>query len=282
MRQFALCLILPTLFACEGQVSIELSGTPPEQVDAAILKIDSLTLLSDSETDTTLDVDSDVSFLSLGRGRSISLVSSDDVPSGSYNGIRLNLSAEDAQFDSYLTRDGEDISLSIGGNSSSVSGSFELDEDESLNLSLHFDLRSSLALEQDADSNLELRPRLRLSESGNTGSIAGDVGSSLLSDEGCDDDDGPEQGEVVYAFSGSNQDALELGGDGSEPVASALISRDAVSSDYVIGPLAAGDYTLAITCEANLDDPDLDDGIRFIQTLSSSITAGQTTTLNFE
>jgi hypothetical protein len=43
-----------------------------------------------------------------------------------------------------------------------------------------------------------------------------------------------------------------------------------------------GTYSLAFTCEANLDDPEANDTIAFVNSRNATVAVGQNTTANFD
>jgi hypothetical protein len=108
-----------------------------------------------------------------------------------------------------------------------------------------------------------VRPAFRVEAVRNTGRIAGTVAPSLLdgSNELCSDTD-PATGNAVYVYRDADQipgdiDAVEPADDGDEadPMATAKVEQDGQSGDYkyVVGFLPPGEYTVAFTCQADLD-----------------------------
>jgi len=82
----------------------------------------------------------------------------------------------------------------------------------------------------------------------------------------------------VYIFEGSDVVADDEG-SATSPITSSLLDDQ---YQYEIGFINAGDYTLALTCTADLDDPELDDDIVFVQSANVTIENKQTTSLNIE
>lgn len=278
-------LALSVLVGCEGAVNIDISATPPEDVESAILRIQTLRL--NREDGTTQDIDLGSNFeidaVDLSQGRTRSLISNEELSTGTYTGATLLLEAESDTLDSRLVlNDSSEVSLVLrSGSSLTAQTDFSVNEDDDTSVTLHLDLRSSLLIDANSAGDRIISPRMRLIENGDAGSIAGNVDDQLLTDGGCDNDNNPELGRVMYVFSGSNITPEEIDGTVPDPITTALINRDAVNADYVAAFLPAGDYTVALTCSADLDDPLRFDGILFVTTRNASVSAGQTTTLNF-
>lgn len=119
----------------------------------------------------------------------------------------------------------------------------------------------------------KLKPTLRIVNNENIGHISGSVGSVSLNDASCTKSD-----YAVYAFSGDGITPDDIDGIDAEPVSTALLSNN---FEYAIGFLNEGTYTLAFTCQANDDNSETDDAISFIGTDTVTVTAGATSTYNF-
>ncbi|ORE89186.1 lipoprotein [Oceanococcus atlanticus] len=278
-------LALPALAACEGAVTIDISATPPEDVESAILRIQTLRLSREDGTTQDIDLgdDFEVDTLDLSQGRTRALISNEELSTGNYTGATLLLEAESDTLDSRLILDdNSEVSLVLrSGSSLTAQSNFSVNEDDDTNVTLHVDLRSSLLVDANSAGDRIIAPRMRMIENSAAGSIAGNVDDQVLTDGGCDSDNQPDLGRVMYVFSGANISPEEIDGSVPDPITTALINRDAVNADYVAAFLPAGDYTLALTCSADLDDPLRFDGILFVTTRNASVSAGQTTTVNF-
>lgn len=282
--RFAPVLALFALAGCEGAVSFDISATPPEDVESAILRIQTLRLTREDGTTQDIDLDDlEIDAVDLGRGRTRALISSEELTTGSYTRATLLLEAESDTLDSYLIfNDGTEVSLTLNaGSSLAAAADFSVKEDDDTSMTLHLDLRSSLLLDSSNAGDRIIYPRMRLLDDSETGSISGNVDDALLSDSGCDSDNDPSLGRVMYIFSGADIIPEEIDGSLPDPVTTALVSRDTVNADYVAAFLPAGDYTVALTCNAELDDPLRFDGITFVASDTANVSAGQSTTLNF-
>jgi hypothetical protein len=212
------------------------------------------------------------------------------VPAGDYNWIRL-----------YLERDGtvDNPPASNFGTTSHVRfengdvfklaipsglqtglklvGGFTVDDGGSTRLVIDVNLQRALVQPQSAnwDQYYFLRPALRLVRLEEVGHLRGVIDTQVF----VDDPDCLDNG-AVYLYEGHDQ-ALEDVQDDTGPLASALIEYDAVEEEYRyrIGHLPAGPYTVALTCEADRDDPEVADDIGFFEPARNvSIEAGAATT----
>ena len=98
-----------------------------------------------------------------------------------------------------------------------------------------------------------------------TGTISGEIDSALLTDASCSDSD-PSTGNAMYLFEGANITPDDMDGVAPDPISTAQVMLNATTGkyEYEFGFVPAGQYTLAFTCQYDLDQPDSDDPIVFI------------------
>jgi len=214
-----------------------------------------------------------INLLSLQGTLSTELIDNEVIPPGNYDSIRLHVNASiDSNLDSYIKLDdGSEHELSIPSGSQTglkINSSFELTTTEELNLMIDFDLRKSVVL---SAGKYKLRPTLRMINLDNTNNVTGSINQSLLTADNCSDTN-PVTGNSVYLFEGTDVDADDIDNKNPEPITSASVELNSSTGlyEYIIGFVPSGDYTLAFTCQADLDDPDSNDNIMF--TLSENIT----------
>jgi hypothetical protein len=106
------------------------------------------------------------------------------------------------------------------------------------------------------------------------GSLTGSVDSATASAEGC--------APAAYVYEGSGVTPDDEGSD-TAPLTSATIDLDEASGDYTftVGFLTEGDYTVAWTCEADMDDPEADDEIAFEASTDATVTVDESTEVSF-
>jgi hypothetical protein len=203
---------------------------------------------------------------------STTLLDGETVPAGKYNWLRLKVNADADTLDSYVElEDTTQVSLFIPSGEQSglklVSG-FTVAQGGIADFTIDFDLRKSVH-DPVGQEDYVLRPALRLVDNLEVGSISGTVSESLVTDSSC------TSGNAVYLYAGHGATVDDVGSaDG--PLGSGLVTYDANSGEYryEIGFVAAGQYTVAFTCQAADDDPGLDDPIDFSGAADIDVTAG--------
>ena len=103
------------------------------------------------------------------------------------------------------------------------------------------------------------------------GSIRGVVHKRLLSDSSC------TGGNAVYVFDGHNVVPDDIDRIIADPVDSVFVNFDTASGQYTYRTalLKAGDYTLAFTCQAEADNPDIDNYITFTGIRNVTVSSGE-------
>lgn len=239
-----------------SEVWVEFTGVEFKPVDGDAFSID-------------LDTPSKINLLNLYGKNTEILISDEAVPGGSYEWIRLKVNAvEDGVMDSYIKlNDGGVYELSVPSGSTSglkIPDVGDLQSNSAVKLTIDFDLAHSIVLT--GNGKYKLKPVLRVSREGETGTVSGDIPVELLTDASCSDSD-PDTGNAVYLFKGSNVTPDDMGSQ-TEPMTTAQVKLNPGTGkyEYEIGFVPVGDYTLAFTCQYDLDQPDVDDDIVFIGT----------------
>ncbi len=195
---------------------------------------------------------------------------------GKYNWLRLKVN-ESA---SYLTNSTGRHDLTIPSGSESglkVVNGFTVPQDGTVALTIDFDLRKSVLEPSQSGGAYKLKPVLHLVQNDKTGHISGTMPSTTVNASGCGT-------AAIYLFEGSNITADDLDGINADPVDSSLVKLNNSNGnyEYKFGFLNAGSYTVAFTCQANLDNPETDNAdVTFSGTTNVAVTAGGTTTYNF-
>jgi hypothetical protein len=232
--------------------------------------------------DFTFNRVKNINLLSLQGTLSNDLISNAVIPLGSYDWIRLHVNASnDSINDSYIKLDDGSVQeLWIPSGSQTglkINTGFELIATEELKLMIDFDLRKSVVQRNGAYT---LRPTLRMANLNDSGTIIGVIDTSQLTAPSCSDAD-PATGNAVYLFEGTNVAPDDMRNGSAGPFTSASVELNVSSGDYeyVIGFVPAGNYTLAFTCQADMDDPDVNDNIIFSSSENVTVTADQITPL---
>lgn len=197
------------------------------------------------------------------------LVDQAQVPAGDYVWARLYLDADIDQdaTDSYVKETGAVVELYVPSNANTglkINTPFRVDGGQNQDLTIDFDLRKSLHM-PDNEGYYVLRPTLRLVKTAESASLTGTVSSTLLNDLNCEfNGDGIATSAAVYVFEGTGVTPDDVDKVDPNPLASAKVKyKDKPTTDYryEVAYLPPGGYTVALTCEANKDDPDVDESV---------------------
>lgn len=192
------------------------------------------------------------------------------VPAGEYEEIRLLVDDSLPSKNEIVTSTGT-YSLTIPGGSSSglkIKGNFTVGVERAATLVADIDLLQSLVMV--APGDYQLRPVVRLVENASAGHLRGTVDASRLDDSttSCSDGD-PGSYNAVYVYSGHDAQVEDIDQSAmdadDQPLTTTKIWLDPASGEYVyeVAYLPAGDYTLAFTCKADLEDLNVDDDLSF-------------------
>ena len=169
------------------------------------------------------------------------------IPSGAQSGLQLN----------------RGFTLPVGGEVDFVA---------------EFDLMQSVHAPQGLDPDYIMRPTIRLLDRVEAGSVAGQVAADLATADQCLP--------AVYLYAaGDSPDDLEddLPADSVDPIASAMVEmQNDGSYRYELGPIVAGTYDLAFSCDD--DDPLADDTLTYVPSINNPVTviSGQQASADFE
>ncbi|MFZ5465678.1 MAG: DUF4382 domain-containing protein [Pseudomonadota bacterium] len=271
-----------------GTVSIAVQDAPVDGADAVYITFSRIDLhgpdgiesfVLDSDPATEGNQPYTVNLMDYQGTDRLQLLDGVTVPAGSYQWIRLYVDAAEIVFNEGLPNEIVEP-LDIPSNENSglklISG-FTVAAGGASDFTVEFDLRKSV--HEDANG-YKLRPTLRLVDNLQAGHFAGTVGSAAAGDD-C----------AVYVYAGASVTPddvcyVDNGGvlsdcadpHGVNPLTSAEVSCDTSTTPatchYATAPLVAGDYTLALTCDAEADNPAADDNIAFLETHSATVNAG--------
>ncbi|MBN7819441.1 DUF4382 domain-containing protein [Bowmanella yangjiangensis] len=284
----------PTLTSTSTFFSLAVSDAPVDEAQAVVVYFDEVELIS-SEGNQRFSVTDEsgnprkVDLLSVQGSAFESIVSATEIPLGTYSQLRVSVT--DA---SYIEMNEGTFPLKVPSGELKLDGFTALPNVQAA-YTLEFDLRKSL-VDPVGQQVIFLKPRgVRLVANSEVGVLEGTVASSLIEDASCADKVDPLVGNAVYLYAGKDIAFDNLGDDADSPTdtnevspySMAAVNFDEATSTYryQVGYVAAGDYTLAFTCRADLDMPEtdegLDDGFVLMQAKEAAVSAGQTTVLDF-
>lgn len=285
--------------APRGTASFDITDAPADDVTLVKLTISGIALKPENGRQHMIEFDQPVvidNLLALQGGNFAELLPDQDFRAGKYNWVRLYVVG--GGDDSYVITDlGGQEELFVPGQQSAnenpryvqlVSG-FVIPAGGNVDFTIDVDLRKALTNPVGKDYYL-LRPAMRIIDNSDTGSISGTVADALVMDESCSNDLISDEGSAVYLYAGA--DAVtgdvyvdEMGADigGDNPLAVANVSQNLETGlyEYRIGFVPAGDYTVAFTCNALDDMPDMDDALVFSQSANVGVSAGNDSDYDF-
>jgi hypothetical protein len=257
--------LLALLAGCEGDVTVDMSTEQPANpnITQVVANVRGLEFTGSSGTKTLefrdpqslnfMDYDDD--------NNAFRLFTSEQLPEGSYTGVRLLFEEDQNDDEAFVTVSGTDggtFPLNITeGDYASVNFKFEDNDSKSESFTLMLDLRQSLTFDDDNDE-FTFKPKLRAVRNEDIGSIRGDVTAT------CPAGDSLSEG-AVYLFQGENVTPDDLDGSGVEPFATTPVFtvNNNTSFVYSLRVLPAGKYTMALTCLGNDDDAATDEDLEF-------------------
>ncbi len=254
-----------------ASVSLRLTDAPAALAEKVVVTFTEVHLQRDDGTWSRFELESPkpIDLVKLQGTNTEELLPEVEVPAGPYTEIRLITSPDpmDNQIEATI---GALSPLFIPSGSSSglkIKGDFDLIGNTDNTMIADFDLLQSVKLLP--NGTYLLKPVVRLVKLGEVGSISDTVSLADLTDQAgnsCSDAN-PATDNAVYVFAGHDADVDDIdldpgkGPNEATPVTTARIEYNATTmeGEYTAAYLPAGDYTIAITCNASAEDLD-DDG----------------------
>lgn len=274
----------------QGRLSLKITDAPIDNANKVVIEFVGVELRS-SSLDEIINIDfapKSIDLLALQGISTAVLLDNEPLPAGVYNELRLKINADDdGELESFIElSDGSQHELIIPSGFTSglkIKGELSLSEDSTGNFTVDFDVRRSIVVaggQGNSKVKYHLKPVLRLTEDTSTGNIRGLVHADLLTDSTCSDSD-PVTDNAVYVFAGSViPDDMDSSSDTDiEPLTSVLLDD---TFNYTAAFLPAGEYTLAFTCRADIENVDTDDDLSFLAINNVLVVAGETRVVNLD
>ena len=197
-----------------------------------------------------------IDLLALTEGVSATLLDGVEVPSGRYNWIRLLVADEPGTL---VLDDGTEHALTIPSGHHSglkIIGGFEVSDTGQNELVIDFDLRRSI---HRRGERYVLRPVLKVIR------VDDEARQRLMGQWAVTEAGEACTAAMTYIFEGADVTPDDIDGTDPDPVASVhmKMADDGVNWQWAAPLLAPGHYTVAYTCDGELDDPATDDAIAF-------------------
>lgn len=268
-----------------GSLSLDVTDAPIDSAEAVNVVFEGVDIRSASGAlvEITYDEPRTINLLDYQGGAVAPLLDDESLSSGDYEWIRLRVDASrEAGGSNIVLDDGSEHDLFIPSGAQTglklVSG-FTVPVDGSVAFTIDFDLRRSVVVTGGPDPSYMLKPTLRLLDNSQVGTITGTVSSTTVTDLGnC------EAGAAVYVYEGADVEPGDVGGDGNEPLVTAMVDTlvpGVTEYEYTVAFLTEGEYTLAFTCDADSDDPEAADTLTFTDAQNASVSVDASVSINF-
>ena len=280
------------LAACGGggsgggmsQMTLAVGDAPVDGAQAVVVKFTGVELVPNSgnPVDVTFTAPKTIDLLNE-SGTASAVLFSQPIPAGDYGQIRLMVAADGNPSNSYITlSDGTMHGLQVPSGSETglklVTG-FTVPSSGVVDYSIDFDLRQAITCPPGQSPACILKPVERLVDNTTVGNIQGQVSATLVP-AGCTPG--------VYLYSGTvtapeDMNSTAPATDTNQPLASKVpVATSQPPYYYQFTFLQPGSYTLAFTCQAALDNPDLaDTAVKFTPVKTGiTVVAKQTTTVD--
>lgn len=271
-------LPLALLCGCENKLTIDLTGGPTDGAQEVVLDLASVKLLTDDDevVELALDDAGPIDMLAFQKGETFRLTDERQVGSNHYVGVALEFDSNG----SFLTEaDGDEIDIDTPSTLTFADVDFTIDENDEVRIVLALNLRFSLV---DDSGDYDLDPALRAVRPGDAGAVSGTVAATIVESSECRQARALTAGVAVYAFKGSGITPADYYGQ-SSLIDAANVEFDTASGEYryELHFLPEGAHTLALTCEADADNPSSDDAVTFVESGNVTVNAGATATHHF-
>lgn len=274
-----------TTSLAKGALSISLTDAPIDEAENVFVTIRGISLKHEDGPWVDHDIEGELEatdLLTLQGGNSINLFNDTAIEPGSYQ-LRLNLSDEDMAHSLVIALGGEQHELVVPSGSETglkFNSSILVPANGSADYMIDFDVRQSIVMKGNGQNNngYLLKPVLRLLDNTKAASISGAFNDPALfvsaddliaePNSECSDDD-PLSHNLVYVFEGSDvipDDYYSQADENAvQAVTTAIVNFDEQSGEYhyTTAPLLAGEYTVSLTCNGDLENLELDDNLRF-------------------
>ena len=256
--------------------SLRLTDAPVDNTVAVVMRFLSVHVRSidDSWTSYTFDSPRSIDLLALQGSKTADLLVNMPLDNGDYDEIRLLV--DESPMANYVdlgTAGVVDMKLKNGKNDIRIRGDFSVNDSRKASLVIDFDLRKSVKYNR-GKGEYFFDAKVRLVELKGSGHIRGSVDPALLTSSDCSDSD-VDTFNAAYVFDGHDAKLEDIdSGKDRGPVTTTTIKYDSATQTYLYEAafLPNGDYTVALTCNADLEDPDKGgDKLRFFGTRNATV-----------
>ncbi len=267
-----------------SSISLRLTDAPIDDLVRAVVTFTAVELkrqAGDGWIKFTLKKPESIDLMALQGGNTADLLANVTADADDYKELRLYTSGDSGDNFVELATGGT-RPLQIPGGSSSglkIKQNFTITEMQAASFVVDFDLRQSIRSPGKSGKYM-LKPVMRMVSVNGVGNIQGYVDPLLLTSPSCSDAL-VDTYNAAYIYAGHDADTDDINQQSAStnnPVATAAVEYDASSDKYLynVAFLAAGEYTVAVTCSADLEDLDANDNLPFIFIQNTTVLANDT------
>jgi hypothetical protein len=271
----------------EGQLVVRVADSPVDDALAIVIQFDAVDAKVSGALNPTYEYSrfkikpmQQIDMLSLSGGRSQVLIDEDPVSADRWKWIRLVVSAGNQATDSWIDTPTGRYALYLPDENKdglTIPESFFVPKNGTADLTIELDLRQSIIPPQYPGGVYILAPVLRFVDTDQAGRIEGTVDPGLAASDGCTP--------VVYGFEGAGVAPDDIDRLVPDPITEGTVALDNASGEFrwSLNWLPAGDYTVALTCQGDMDQADRNDtpAVAFQATKNVSVVAAETTRIDF-
>jgi hypothetical protein len=275
-----------------GTLNIAVTDASVDSVTEVWVQFDAVTLkpANGPQQYYQYDTPKNINLKALTNGK-FELLLDEQVPAGEYIWIKLDVNAEDNIHDSYVVEDGGAvIELRIPPDRLKLGNHFTVITGGTTAFVIDWNLRMGLTNPVGQPGYI-LQPSLRITDMTEYGNIAGSVDPALLppTNTSCTSDMNTGAGNVVYVYEGFDVIPDDIDNITPDPLTTAdvRLNIDSGKQEYIAPFLAPGEYTVAFTCQGDMDTMpdevtiDVDDLIQFTPGMNAEVNDELTTIADF-
>ena len=251
--------------------SLRVTDAPIDDAVKVVLTFTAIELMAGDEASSvrfTYRSPRRIDLLQLYGANTESLLDKVPLPAGEYTEIRLLVSDEPlANFIEFRAGGIQELDIPSGSSSGiKLKSSVSMLPERDSSYTIDFDLRKSIVM-AGASGRYLLKPVLRLVDDFNMGHVRGTVDQSLLLAESCSDSD-VDSFNSVYVYQGHDVIPGDINLTSTRtnvPITTSSIRYDAQLDSYLYEAafLPEGKYTVALTCNADKENLQADDDLKF-------------------
>jgi hypothetical protein len=279
----------------QSTLSVSLMDAPVDGVTSVKVQIEAIWLKapgSPAKQLTLMNTPMTIDLLGRDDRNAALLIDEQAIEPGTYEWLAMDVNADfDGVMDSYVMTDvgGQEEVRVPSGRVRLVDG-FEVGANQAVELLFDWNLRKGL-VDPPGQPGFLLKPAFRVLDVNEFGAVSGTVAIGTIvatgDPNGCAADDADlAVGNEVYVFAGSAVAPDDFDTVDPNPIATAPVAQNSVGAYVYRTILQPGTYTIAFTCQAGNDDPEVDEtggpkALRFVAPVTKTVTADAAVVVDF-